>query len=221
MSERQVVIVDAVRSPVGAATVNSPPDTPSACWVMSRGPSIAPASIRPRSARSLAVVSAAGMQTMNVARNAWLAAGLPLEVPATTVDTQWFVSAGHQSGLLDGEIRVVDAAAACGVELMSRGRWDRPHATRASAARSTSGTGSTTSSPHSSRGRAHRREVDITRDDTDAFGLRSQQLGAKAWAEDAFATQIVPVTVPVLDEEGKETGDTITVTKTGSARHHA
>ena len=56
---------------------------------------------------------------------------------------------------------------------------------------------------------------DITRDDTDAFGLRSQQLGAKAWAEDAFATQIVLVTVPVLDEEGKETGDTITVTQDG------
>ena len=59
---------------------------------------------------------------------------------------------------------------------------------------------------------------DITRDDTDAFGLRSQQLGAKAWTEDAFATQIVPVTVPVLDEEGKETGDTITVTKDGGLR---
>ena len=32
----------------------------------------------------------------------------------------------------------------------------------------------------------------ITRDDTDAFGLRSQQRAAQAWAEDRFATQIVP-----------------------------
>ena len=56
--------------------------------------------------------------------------------------------------------------------------------------------------------------MDITREDADDFGLRSQVMGAKAWDEDAFATQIVPVTVPVLDDEGKETGDTITVTRT-------
>ena len=37
---------------------------------------------------------------------------------------------------------------------------------------------------------------EITRDDTDAYGARSQALAAKAWDEDAFATQIVPVTVP-------------------------
>ena len=43
-------------------------------------------------------------------------------------------------------------------------------------------------------------------------------MGAKAWDEDAFATQIVPVTVPVLDDEGKETGDTITVTRDGGLR---
>ena len=33
-------------------------------------------------------VSQVGEQSVNVARNAWLAAGLPEEVPATTVDRQ-------------------------------------------------------------------------------------------------------------------------------------
>ena len=33
-------------------------------------------------------VSQVGEQAFNVARTAWLAAGLPLEVPATTVDSQ-------------------------------------------------------------------------------------------------------------------------------------
>ena len=33
-------------------------------------------------------VGQVGMQTMNVTRNAWLTAGLPLEVAATTVDAQ-------------------------------------------------------------------------------------------------------------------------------------
>ena len=59
---------------------------------------------------------------------------------------------------------------------------------------------------------------DISREDADAFGLRSQVIGAKAWDEDAFGTQIVPVTVPVLDDDGKETGDTITVTRDGGLR---
>ena len=43
----------------------------------------------------------------------------------------------------------------------------------------------------------------ITRQDCDEFGLRSQQLAAQAWAEDRFATQIVEVDAPDVDEEGK------------------
>ena len=45
----------------------------------------------------------------------------------------------------------------------------------------------------------------ITRDDTDAFGLRSQQRAAQAWAEGRFGTQIVEVDAPDVDDEGKPT----------------
>ena len=48
----------------------------------------------------------------------------------------------------------------------------------------------------------------ITRDDCDAFGLRSQELAAQAWAEDRFAGQYVPVNAPDVDDEGKPTGTT-------------
>ena len=48
----------------------------------------------------------------------------------------------------------------------------------------------------------------ITRADADEFGLRSQQRAAQAWAEDRFATQIVPIDAPDLDEDGKPTGTT-------------
>ncbi len=34
-------------------------------------------------------VSQTGEQGLNIARNAWLAAGLPEEVPGTTIDRQW------------------------------------------------------------------------------------------------------------------------------------
>jgi acetyl-CoA C-acetyltransferase len=53
----------------------------------------------------------------------------------------------------------------------------------------------------------------ITRADTDAFGLLSQQNAARAWAEDRFATQIVPVEAPDLDDEGKPTDTTHTVSR--------
>ncbi len=66
-------------------------------------------------------VSQIGEQSLNVARNAWLAAGLPEEVPATTVDRQCGSSqqAVHfaAQGVLAG---AYDVAIACGVEHMTR-----------------------------------------------------------------------------------------------------
>jgi acetyl-CoA C-acetyltransferase len=66
-------------------------------------------------------VGQVGMQTMNVTRNAWLAAGLPLEVASTTVDTQCG-SSQQATNLAYALIKsgVVDVAMGCGVEMMSR-----------------------------------------------------------------------------------------------------
>jgi acetyl-CoA acyltransferase len=66
-------------------------------------------------------VSQAGEQTLNIARNAVLAAGLPESVPGTTVDRQCGSSqqAVHfaAQGVMAG---VYDVVLACGVESMSR-----------------------------------------------------------------------------------------------------
>ena len=66
-------------------------------------------------------VSQVGEQSLNVGRNAWLAAGLPEEVPATTVDRQCGSSqqAAHfaAQGVISG---AYDVAIACGVESMTR-----------------------------------------------------------------------------------------------------
>ena len=66
-------------------------------------------------------VSQVGEQSTNVARNAWVAAGLPQSVPATTVDRQCGSSqqAVHfaAAGVVAGHY---DIAIACGVESMSR-----------------------------------------------------------------------------------------------------
>jgi acetyl-CoA C-acetyltransferase len=48
----------------------------------------------------------------------------------------------------------------------------------------------------------------VTRADTDALGLSSQQRAAQAWAEGRFEREVVPVEAPIVDAEGKPTGDT-------------
>jgi acetyl-CoA C-acetyltransferase len=53
----------------------------------------------------------------------------------------------------------------------------------------------------------------ITRDDCDAFGFQSQQRAAAAWAEARFEREIVPIDAPVLDDEGKPSGETRTVSR--------
>src|SRR6185369_16873895 len=62
-----------------------------------------------------------GYQSGNVTRNAWLMAGLPLEVPGATVNTQCG-SAQEAMTLAHALVGsgLVEAAVACGVETMTR-----------------------------------------------------------------------------------------------------
>ena len=66
-------------------------------------------------------VTQVGEQSTNVTRNAWVSAGLPQHVPATTVDRQ---CGSSQQAMHFGAAGVVaghyDLVVACGVEVMSR-----------------------------------------------------------------------------------------------------
>jgi acetyl-CoA C-acetyltransferase len=53
----------------------------------------------------------------------------------------------------------------------------------------------------------------ISREETDKFGLQSQERAAVAVAEGRFETQLIPLEAPVLDAEGNKTDETITVTR--------
>jgi acetyl-CoA C-acetyltransferase len=161
-------------------------------------------------------VNQVGMQTFNVARTAWLTAGLPLSVPATTVDSQ--CGSSQQATNLAYSLvagGVVDVAVAGGVEVMSKVPMG------AGLAR---GLDFGKAIPKSyfdhyeftSQFEGAERIADkwgVTRADADAFGLRSQQLAAQAWNEDRFARQIVPVDAPDLGEDGKPTGTTHAVAR--------
>ena len=66
-------------------------------------------------------VSQIGEQSFNVARTAWLGAGLPIEVPATTVDSQCGSSQQASTlaaGLVSSGLEYV--VMSCGVECMTR-----------------------------------------------------------------------------------------------------
>ena len=223
MSEREVVIVDAVRSPIGKRngelstmhSINLLGDVQKAIFDRT---GMDPAEVGQVVGGCVGQV---GMQTMNVARNAWLAAGLPLEVAATTVDAQCG-SSQQATNLAYAMVKagVVDSALSCGIELMSQIKMG-----------ATIPDADTTGVPVNARywenyewtsqfegAERIADQWDISRQDADDFGLRSQELAAKARAEDAFSTQIVPIEVPVLDEEGKPTGETTTVSTDGGIR---
>ena len=156
-------------------------------------------------------VGQVGMQTMNVSRTAWLTAGLPIEVPATTVDAQCG-SSQQATNLAYALVAsgTVDASVGCGVELMSRVGFGatipKEPDSGAPVNRNYFAHFEMTSQFEGSERIADHWE--ITREECDTFGKLSQDRAARAWTEDRFATQIVPVDAPVLDEAGKPTGET-------------
>jgi len=213
-----VVIIDAVRTPVGRRNGGLSTMQPGALLGIAQKALIDRTGIDPSEVGQVVsgCVSQVGEQAFNIGRTAWLAAGLPQSVAATTVDTQCGSSqqaTNLATALVAGG--AVDVAVACGVEVMSR-------VPIGSSGRKDLGLGVPIPKTYfgryemTSQFEGAERIADkwgISREDTDAFGLRSQELAARAWAEDRFATQIVPVTAPDADEEGNILDTTHTVTR--------
>ncbi|QUR69106.1 steroid 3-ketoacyl-CoA thiolase [Mycobacterium spongiae] len=146
-----------------------------------------------------------GEQSNNISRTAWLTAGLPEHIGATTVDCQ--CGSGQQANhLIAGLIAAgaIDVGIACGIEAMSRvglganagperswraESWDIDMPNQFEAAERI----------------AKRRG--ITREDIDAFGFESQLRAKRAWEEGRFDREISPIEAPVLDEQKQPTQD--------------
>jgi acetyl-CoA C-acetyltransferase len=145
-------------------------------------------------------------QAMNVTRTAWLVAGLPEEVAATTVDSQ--CGSSQQALTLAAALvasETVDIAVACGVESM----------TRVPILCNLDGPGEPAPPSYYDRygefvmqfeaSERIARKWGITREDTDALGLLSQERAARAWDDGRFDNQIVGVPGSLL---GPEAGST-------------
>lgn len=145
-----------------------------------------------------------GEQSVNVARNAVLAAGLPETIPGTTVDRQCGSSqqAAHfaAQGVMAGAYDIVIAS---GVEIMTRvpmgssvadGKYGFPFGPMVGARYASVGG----LVPQGISAELIADKWGISRDDMDAFGVRSQTLAQQATKEGRFEREILPV----LDAEG-------------------
>ena len=215
-----IVIVDAVRSPVGRRGGDLSGIHPSDLLSDVLTSLMERTEVNPGSIGQIVggCVSQAGEQTANIARNAWLGAGFPLSVASTTVDAQCG-SSQQAVTLAYGLVAsgVVDSAIGCGVESMTRNPMGSSYkkGQRTATARYKEHYEYTTQFQGAEM---MAKKWSISREECDAFGLRSQNNAAWAWEEDRFATQIVPIHAPALDDERQPTGEVRHVARDGGIR---
>ncbi len=200
---REVVIVEAVRTPIGRGheekgyyrDVHASTLLATVYSALIERAGIDPAEVEDVVA---GCVQQFGEQGMNIARNAWLEAGLPIETPATTVDRQCgsaqqavnFAAALIASG-------VHDVAIGAGVEHMG-------HISFADGMQVMAEHGAAFSPkllerynlvPQGISAEMIAEKWEIPRSELDEIGLRSHQLAARATEEGRFEREIVPFQV--------------------------
>ena len=208
---REAVIVEAVRSPMGRRNGQLSSVHPADLLGHVLKAAVDRTGIDPEIVDDVVAgcVGQAGEQSLNVGRNAWLGAGLPESVPATTVDRQCGSSqqAAHfaAQGVIAG---AYDVAIACGVESMTRvpmgsntlgqdpfgsGMQERYRATGLV--------------PQGISAEIIAARWEISRNEADEIALASHRRAAEARDAGAFRDEIVPI--EVTDDDGaRRTADT-------------
>jgi acetyl-CoA C-acetyltransferase len=214
---RDVYLVEAVRTPLGRRGGGLSTVHPADLLGAVQKAALARAGLDPAAVGQVVAgcVSQVGEQAFNVARTAWLAAGLPLEVASTTVDSQCGSSQQATtlaSGLVGSGLE--DVVLSCGVESMSRiplgANFGDPKL-----GRPVPKSYFERYAFNSQFGGAEliAKEYGITREDADRFGLRSQQLARRAWDEKRFEREVIPIDAPTVDADGKPTGESAIVAR--------
>jgi acetyl-CoA acyltransferase len=152
-----------------------------------------------------------GEQSLNIGRNAVLAAGWPEEVPSTTVDRQCGSSQQAMHFAAQGVIAgAYDVAVAAGVEVMTRtpmGASIVPGMGFPFPQEQQDRYADTGLPPQGIGAEMIADEYGFTREDLDAFGAQSQQRAAIARDEGRFEREIVPVPYEVDGEKFTMTAD--------------
>ena len=210
-ADTDVVIVEAARSPLGRRNGGLSSVHPADLLAGVQRAVVDRSGIDPAEVDQVVAgcVTQTGEQTFNIARTAWLTAGFPIGVGATTVDSQCG-SSQQATNLGAALVRGggVDVVLACGVESMSRvplGTTVRQGPGRP-IPKSYFPQYEVTSQFEGAERIAEK--WGVTRDECDRFGLASQERAQRAWREGRFEREVVPIDAPDLDDEGKPSGTT-------------
>ncbi|MCR9258634.1 MAG: steroid 3-ketoacyl-CoA thiolase [Pseudomonadaceae bacterium] len=209
-----VYIVEAVRSPIGKRGKGLAGLMPADLLGQVQSAALERSGIAPEKIGQIigGCVSQVGEQSFNIARIAWLSQGLPEEIAATTVDSQCGSSQQATSlGAAMVSSGMEDIVMACGVEMMSRVPLGSNMKDGVPMGESYASHYQPTSQFQGAAMIAE--EYQITRGDTDAFGLRSQERALRARQENRFEREITPIEAPVLDEKFEPTGEMQTITQ--------
>jgi acetyl-CoA acetyltransferase family protein len=200
---REVVVVEAARTPIGRGH-------PEKGWLRDIHPNellgvtykavIERAGVEPELVEDVVAgaVTQVGEQSNNIARNAWLQAGLPFTTPASTVDRQ--CGSGQQAvsfaaGLIAAGVH--DVMIGAGVEHMGRvpmgagvadaDEFGTPFPPELMARYDLI--------PQGLSAELIAEQWEVTRAEQDELGLRSHRLAARATDEGRFEREIVPIAV--------------------------
>jgi acetyl-CoA acyltransferase len=212
MPNREAVIVDTVRTPVGKRKGALAGWHPTDLLGLTLRSLLERRDVDPARIDDVVggCVTQAGEQGCNVTRNAWIAAGLPWHVPATSVDRQCGSSQQAMHFVAQGVIAgAYDLAIACGVESMTR-------APMSSNARGGTGPFSPAflESCNGILGiqfwvaQVLADKFGVSRTDMDEFALESHRRAAENTDQGWFADELIPV--PIRGEHGEPTGELLT-----------
>jgi len=216
MLAREVVIVEGCRTPQGRRNGGLSSVHPANLLGASLKGVVARSGVVPELVEQVVggCISQSGAQSFNITRTAWLSVGLPISVPATTVDSQCGSSqqaAGLAASLIGSG--VIDIAIACGVENMSM----VPIGAATAAGPGRALTRSYFDRyEYISQFEAAERMADkwgLTRLECDELGYESQRRASRAWLEGRFEREVIPVDVPSPGDDGKPTGQSHSVSR--------
>jgi acetyl-CoA acetyltransferase family protein len=219
-SGREALIVDAVRTPIGkshpekGAYRDTHPNTLLASCLTAL---VARAGVDPAEVEDVIAGCTApfGEQSRNIARNAWLQAGFPVETPAITIDRR---CGSAQSAVSYGAALIASGShelvIAAGVEHMQHvpinspvkimelygDPWPQELLDRFDFI------------PQGLSAERIAQQWDVSRQEMDELAVRSHALAAQATAERRFEREIVPIETPhglVTEDQGIRPGTTV------------
>ncbi|MBB3039221.1 steroid 3-ketoacyl-CoA thiolase [Hoyosella altamirensis] len=210
---RHPVIIDAVRTPIGKRNGWLSGLHPAEILGATHTALIERNQLDPSSIEQVigGTVTQAGEQAGNIARTAWLHAGLPQTTGATTIDAQCG-SAQQAAHLIAGLIATgaIDTGIACGVESMSRIPLGANRGEGIGTPRPESWAIDMPNQFAAAERIAKRRG--LSRSEVDEFAVASQKKALAAWAEGRFEREVVPIKAPVL-QDGVGTGESQLVSR--------